>query len=159
MLGAPPPEPPPNVPSLPERGEKGGSGSVRERLEQHRKSPVCASCHAQMDPLGFALESFDAIGGWHATTEAEVSGVMPNGAHFQGPMGLRTILLSQRDQFASTVTAKLLAYALGRGLEYYDVPTVRRVVREAAPREYCWSSLVLGIVKSTPFLMRRSGRS
>ena len=159
ILGAPPPEPPPNVPGLPENGEKGGSGSVRERLEQHRKNPICASCHAQMDPMGFALESFDAIGGWHATSEAEVSGVMPNGAHFQGPVGLRTILLSRRDQFAGTVTAKLLAYALGRGLEYYDAPTVRKVMREAAPSEYRWSSLILGIVKSTPFLMRRSVQS
>ena len=159
ILGAPPPEPPPNIPGLPENGEKGGSGSVRERLEQHRKNPICASCHAQMDPLGFALESFDAIGGWHATSEAEVSGLMPDGTHFQGPMGLRTFLLSRRDQFAGTVTTKLLAYALGRGLEYYDAPTVRRILRDAAPNEYRWSSLILGIVKSTPFLMRRSAQS
>lgn len=160
MLGAPPPEPPPDVPGLPDRGEGGVPASVRDRLELHRANPVCASCHAPMDPLGFALENFDAIGSWRATSEAglpiDSSGTMPSGTQFEGPAGLRDVLLSRDDEFAGAVTEKLLAYAVGRGLEYYDRPSVRQILRDAASEEYRWSSIILGIVKSAPFQGRRS---
>ena len=160
ILGAPPPEPPPNVPGLPDRGEQGEPASVRERLERHRANPACAGCHAPMDPLGFALENFDAIGSWRATSEAgrpiDASATMPSGEAFEGPAGLRRVLLTRGEDFAATVTEKLLAYALGRGLEYTDRPTVRRIVRDAAADDYRWSSIVLGIVKSTPFQWRRA---
>ena len=160
MLGAPPPEPPPNVPGLPDRGEGGVPASVRDRLEQHRANPVCASCHAPMDPLGFALENFDAIGSWRATGEAglpiDASGTMPSGTRFEGPAGLRDVLLSRDEEFAGAVTDKLLAYALGRGLDYHDRPSVRQILRDASPDEYRWSSIILGIVNSAPFQGRRS---
>jgi hypothetical protein len=161
IVGADPPAPPPNVPALPERGDGGKRVSVRERLEQHRKSPVCAACHAPMDPFGFALENFDAIGTWRTAgeggTRIDASAEMPNGARFEGPGGLRSLLWDRRQQFASTVTEKLLAYALGRGLEYYDRPTVRKILRDAAPTDYRWSSIILGVVNSTPFRMRVKG--
>ena len=160
ILGAPPPEPPPNVPGLPDRGEGGEPASVRERLERHRANPACAGCHAPMDPLGFALENFDAIGTWRATSEAgqpiDASATMPSGVAFEGPAGLRRVLLSRGEDFAAAVTEKLLAYALGRGLEYTDRPAVRRILRDAAADDYRWSSIVLGIVKSTPFQWRRT---
>ena len=160
ILGAPPPEPPPNVPGLPDRGEGGEPASVRDRLERHRANPACAGCHAPMDPLGFALENFDAIGTWRATSEAglpiDSSATMPSGVAFEGPAGLRRVLLSRGEDFAAAVTEKLLAYALGRGLEYTDRPSVRRILRDAAADDYRWSSIALGIVKSTPFQWRRS---
>ena len=160
ILGAPPPEPPPNVPGLPDRGEGGEPASVRDRLERHRANPACAGCHAPMDPLGFALENFDAIGTWRATSEAglpiDSSATMPSGVVFEGPAGLRRVLLSRGEDFAAAVTEKLLAYALGRGLEYTDRPSVRRILRDAAADDYRWSSIALGIVKSTPFQWRRS---
>ena len=160
LLGAPPPEPPPNIPGLPDRGEGGEPASVRDRLERHRANPVCASCHAPMDPLGFALENFDAIGGWRAHSEAglpiDSSGTMPSGVQFEGPAGLRNVLLGRGHEFAGAVSEKLLAYAVGRGLEYYDRPTVRQILRDAAADDYRWSSIVLGIVKSAPFQWRRS---
>ena len=160
ILGAPPPEPPPNVPGLPDRGEEGEPASVRERLERHRANPACAGCHAPMDPLGFALENFDAIGAWRAAGEAglpiDSSATMPDGVDFAGPAGLRRVLLSRGEEFAGAVTEKLLAYALGRGLEVADRPAVRGILREAAADDYRWSSIVLGIVKSTPFQGRRS---
>ncbi len=160
ILGAPPPEPPPNVPGLPDRGEGGEPASVRERLERHRANPACAGCHAPMDPLGFALENFDAIGTWRADSEAgqpiDASATMPSGVAFEGPAGLRQVLLSRGEDFAAAVTDKLLAYALGRGLEYTDRPAVRRILRDAEADDYRWSSIVLGIVKSTPFQWRRS---
>ena len=159
MLGAPPP-PPPDVPALPDRGEGGRPASVRQRLEQHRENPVCANCHAPMDPLGFALEHFDAIGKWRATGEGggpiDASGVFPDGTGFEGLAGLKAMLLERREQFVWTVTEKLATYALGRGLEYYDMPALRGIIRDAAGDDYAWSSLVLGIVESTPFQMRRS---
>ena len=160
ILGTPPPPPPPNVPALKDRGENGEALSVRQRMEQHRANPACASCHARMDPLGFALENFDGIGRWRATSEAgtpiDPSGMLPDGTRFQGPVGLREIVLGQREQFVSTVTERLLTYALGRGVEYYDAPAIRKITREAAPDDYRWSSLISGIVRSTPFQMRRS---
>ena len=160
LLGAPPPEPPANVPGLPDRGEGGEPASVRERLERHRANPACAGCHAPMDPLGFALENFDAIGLWRNTSEAgqriDASATMPGGEAFEGPAGLRRVLLSRGEDFAATVTEKLLAYALGRGLEYTDRPAVRRILRGAEADDYRWSSIVLGIVKSAPFQWRRT---
>lgn len=160
ILGAPPPAPPPNVPDLPERGEGGRPASVRERLQQHRTNPVCATCHATIDPAGFALENFDGLGAWRTVDETgkpiDPSATMPNGVTVQGLAGLRAMLLGQREQFVGTVTERLMAYALGRTIEYYDRPTVRAIVRDAAASEYRWSSLILGVVKSPAFLMRRS---
>jgi hypothetical protein len=160
LLGTPPPQPPPNVPSLKDRGENGRPASVRERLEEHRKNAACAACHSQMDPLGFALENFDAIGKWRTAGEAgtpiDASGALPTGVQFEGPQGLRAFLLGRREQFVNAVTEKLLSYALGRGVEYYDLPAVRKIVRDATPGDYSWSSTILGIVQSAPFLMRKS---
>ncbi len=158
FLGAPPPPPPPNVPDLEEAGVGGKPASLRERLEQHRKSPACSTCHAQMDPLGFALENFDAIAKWRTTDETktpiDASGVLPDGTRFEGVAGLRSALLARREQFVGTVTQKLFTYALGRGLEYYDMPAVRAIVRDAAVHDYRWSAIITGIITSTPFQMR-----
>jgi hypothetical protein len=162
ILAAPPPAPPPNVPALEETSKDGKPRPVRDMLEAHRQNPVCASCHARMDPLGFALENFDGIGTWR-TTEGEkpvdASGTLPDGTHFEGPNGLRAILLNRHEEFVQAVTEKLLTYALGRGLEYYDAPAVRTITREADASDSRWSSLVAAIVKSTPFRMRRSRAS
>jgi mono/diheme cytochrome c family protein len=158
ILGTPPPPPPPNVPALKDTGESGKPASVRERMELHRKNPVCASCHARMDPLGFALENFDGIGRWRTADEGDTpidaSGVMPDGTKFQGVAGLRAALVAHREEFAYTVAEKLLTYALGRGLEYYDQPAVRKIVKAAAADDDRWSSVILGVVKSAPFQMR-----
>jgi len=157
LLGTPPPPPPPNVPGLKDRGENGQPATVRARLEEHRKNPVCAACHAPMDPLGFALENFDAVGGWRtadAGKPVDATGVLPGGATIQGPNGLRQALLDRRELFVRAFTEKLLSYALGRGLQPSDMPTVRAIVRDAAPHDYRWSFIVSGIVKSAPFLMR-----
>ena len=160
MLGTPPPPPPADVPALPGENETGTPRSVRERLAQHRSNPVCAACHAPMDPLGFALENFNAVGRWRATDAGapiDASAVLADGVtRFEGPAGLRAVLLARHDQFAQTVTEKLLTYALGRGLEYYDRPVVRQIARDAEATGYRWSDLVLGIVRSMPFQMRRS---
>jgi mono/diheme cytochrome c family protein len=160
VLGTPPPPPPPNVPALPERGNNGMATSVRERMEQHRSNPACASCHVRMDPLGFALENYDAIGRWRlhgeAGTPIDASGALPDGTRLVGVSGLRDHLAAQPDEFVATATEKLLAYALGRGVELSDRPAVRRIVRDSAASDHRWSSVILGIVRSTPFLMRRS---
>ena len=161
ILGTPPAPPPPNVPALRESGEDGvPPSSVRERMELHRRNPVCASCHAQMDPLGFALENFDAIGRWRTTGEGgtpiDPTAVLPNGVTISGPGELARVLVEQPDRFASTVVEKLLTYAIGRGVEYYDAPAVRTIVGAAAARDYRWSSLISGVVTSTPFQMRTS---
>ncbi len=158
IVGSPPPAPPPNVPALAENTPGGEAHSVRERLEAHRKNPVCASCHTRIDPLGFALENFDAVGAWRAQNEAgkpiDASGVLADGTPVDGPAPLRKALLSHSDDFAMTVTEKLMTYALGRGVEYYDEPAVRQIVRESKADGERWSSLILGIVKSVPFQMR-----
>jgi Protein of unknown function (DUF1585)/Protein of unknown function (DUF1588) len=129
-------------------------------MEQHRSNAACAVCHAQMDPLGFALENFNGVGEWRTVSEAgsavDASGVLPNGVKFNGPAELRKVLLSHPEQFGDTVTDRLLTYALGRGVEYYDQPAIRKITREAASGNYRWSSLILGIVNSTPFQMRIS---
>ena len=159
IFGTPPPPPPADVPDLPERGEDGQAATVRDRLERHRESPACSVCHAPMDPLGLALENYDAIGRWRLAGEAglpiDSSGQLPDGTAFEGPAGLRALLMQRREQFVGTLTEKLLAYALGRGPEYYDRPTIRSIVRKAAD-DYRWSSIIVGIVQSSPFRMRRS---
>jgi Protein of unknown function (DUF1588)/Protein of unknown function (DUF1585)/Protein of unknown function (DUF1592) len=162
LLGAPPPPPPPNVPALKENGEGGPATTVRARMEQHRKNPVCASCHAQMDPLGFALENFDAIGRWRsededAHTAIDASGTLLDGSRFTGPAEFRALLVKREYDFARTVVEKLLTYALGRGLESYDAPVVRQILRGAEPRGYRWSALIEGIVGSVPFQQRLAG--
>ena len=160
IVGSPPPEPPANVPALPDSGTEGQPASVRERLEEHRRNPVCASCHAPMDPLGFALENFDAIGSWRQLSEAgtpiDASGILPNGIEFEGVSGLHGHLVSDKPLFAETVTEKLLAFALGRGLQYYDRPTIRAIVRNAAADDYRWSALIKGIVRSPAFRLRQA---
>lgn len=159
LLGAPPPEPPPDIPALEEERD-GEPVSLREAMAQHRENPSCSVCHAPMDPIGFSLQNYDAIGGWRDLNEGgtpvDASGVLPDGAAFEGRAGLRDLLLDRPDDFVGTVTEKLLMYALGRGTEYYDTPVVRNIVRDAASGNYRWSSIILGIVKSTPFQMRRS---
>ena len=157
ILSAPPPAPPPNVPSLESSNKDGKPLSVRQMLEMHRANPACASCHARMDPLGLSLENFDAIGQWRATDAGhpiDASGTLLDGTQVEGPRQLRQALLAQKTQFVKTVTDKLLTYALGRGLEYYDAPTVRAIDRAAAADDYRWSSIILAIVKSVPFQMR-----
>ncbi len=160
VLGTPPAPPPPDIPPLPAGGEAGEPRTVRERLAQHRANPACAACHAPMDPLGFALENFDAIGRWRTSDAGfpvDASAVLADGVTtFDGPEGLRRVLLDRSEQFVETVVEKLLVYALGRGVESHDRPVIRGIVRRAAEDDYRWSSLVLGIVESAPFRMRRS---
>jgi hypothetical protein len=160
FLGVSPPPPLPNVPALKDTNAGGKVLSMRERMVQHRANPVCASCHSMMDPLGLALENFDGVGRWRMRSEAngtlDVSGTLPDGTSFDGPIGLRTALLKYSDAFVNTFTEKLLTYALGRGLEYYDAPAVRDIARHARADDYRFSSVVLGIVNSTPFKMRRA---
>ena len=160
LLSSPPPPPPPDVPSLDETGDDGRPRSMREAMEQHRANPACASCHAQMDPLGFALENFDAIGRWRERSESntpiDATGLLPDGRRFDGPAGLRAALLRAPEQFMHTVTEKLLTYALGRGVEHFDAPAIRRIVRNAVRDDYQFAAVVLGIVNSTPFQMRKT---
>jgi hypothetical protein len=160
LLGTPPPPPPPNVPDLKDKNEAGHLLSMRDRMVQHRANPVCASCHATMDPLGFSLENFDAVGRWRTRGESfapiDASGGLPDGTMFQGVAGLRQALLDQSELFLRTFTEKLLIYALGRGLESYDAPAVRTIVRDAGQQDYRLSALLMGIVQSTPFQMRRA---
>jgi mono/diheme cytochrome c family protein len=158
ILGAPPPPPPANVPELPE-GEKAQlTGSLRQRMEQHRANPACANCHAKMDPIGFALENYDAIGAFRTKDgefPIETAGVLPDGKAFQGPAELKSILKEKRNQFTRCLTEKLLIYALGRGLEYYDRRPVMKIQAALAKNDYKFSVLVTEIVKSDPFRMRR----
>ena len=159
ILGTPPPPPPPNVPALPERGRSGEVQSVRERLSAHRENPVCGACHNLIDPLGFALENFDAVGEWRAVDEAgkpiDASGSLVDGTRLDGPQDLRSHLLDHDESFVEAFTEKLLTYALGRGIMYFDRPWIREIVREAETDGYRWSSVVLGIVESRPFRMRK----
>ena len=156
ILGSPPPPPPADVPSLKDDATTRNM-NMRERMEQHRANPTCAVCHRSMDPLGFSLENFDGLGRWRDTmagVRIDASGVLPDGVKFDGPQGLRQILLSHKDQFIDTFTERLMTYALGRGVEEYDQPAIRKVTRAAAHDGARWSSIILGIVKSTPFQMR-----
>jgi hypothetical protein len=157
LLDAAPPPPPADVPNLDETGI-GTSASVRTQLEEHRKNPTCASCHRRMDPLGFGLENFDAVGKWRTMDgklPIDSTGQLPDGRTFQGPDELRTILTADRDQFARALTSKLLTYALGRGLERYDDRTVKLIATRLPARQYRFSALVLEIVNSLPFQSRR----
>jgi hypothetical protein len=157
LLGSPPPPPLPNVPQLRATTAEGQVLSMRQRMERHRANPVCASCHAMMDPLGLSLENFDAIGRWRtlgeSATPIDASGVAPDGLRFEGADGLRATLL-RSDRFVATLTEKMMTYALGRGLEYYDAPAVRAILRDGSRDEYRFSTLVLGVVQSAPFRMR-----
>ena len=160
ILGTPPPPPPPNVPAL-EETTAGKQLTMREAMEQHRANPVCASCHRMMDPPGLSLEPFDAVGRRRPPNQTkgamDVTGVLPDGTEFEGPAGLRQALLAHPDRFVTTVTEKLLTYALGRGVEYYDAPAVRTITRTAALDDYRLTALIMGVVKSTPFRMRSTG--
>ena len=159
LLGTPPPPPLPNVPPLRATDTSGVVLPMRERMERHRSNPVCASCHAMMDPLGLSLENFDAVGRWRTLGESsapiDATGSTPDGTRFEGPDGLRRTLLKS-DRFVATLTEKMLTYALGRGVEYYDAPSVRAIVRDAARDDYRFSALVVGVVQSTPFRMRKT---
>jgi Protein of unknown function (DUF1592)/Protein of unknown function (DUF1588)/Protein of unknown function (DUF1585)/Protein of unknown function (DUF1587)/Protein of unknown function (DUF1595)/Planctomycete cytochrome C len=160
IFDLPIPPPPPGVDTNIDNKPGAAQKSIRERLAEHRKLATCNSCHSVIDPLGFALENFDVIGGWRTVDErghpVDATGATPGGDKLEGLAGLRALLLAQPEQFPRTVTTKLMAYALGRRLEYYDRPAVRQIVRNAAPENYRWSSLILGIVKSPTFLMRSS---
>ena len=160
LLGSPPPPPPPNVPSLKDDATA-QKMTMRQRMEQHRANPTCAACHKVMDPLGFALENFDGLGTWRASTAPgsgpiDASGTLPDGTAFIGPAGLRDVLMKKQDMFVENFTERLMTYALGRGVEEYDYAALRKIAREAAPDNQKWSSIILGIVKSTPFRMRRA---
>jgi hypothetical protein len=160
LLDAAPPPPPADVPNLDETGI-GTSASVRMQLEEHRKNPTCASCHRRMDPLGFGLENFDAVGAWRTMDgklPIDATGQLPDGRTFEGPDELRSILTADKDQFARTLTSKLLTYALGRGLERYDAKTVRTIAARLPEQQYRFSALVLEIVNSLPFQSRRPWR-
>jgi len=159
VLGTPPPPPPPLVKSLPPNDKPVDGLSLRQRLEAHRKNPECAGCHQRMDPLGFALENFDAIGQWRTNISGQPvdsSGVLPGGEKFEGPAELKKILLKHKEDFVRNLTEKMLAYALGRGLEYYDMPTVKEISQTVARNDYRSSVLIAEIVKSYPFQFRRT---
>jgi len=159
IIGAPPPAPPPNVPALDE-STMAANLSMRQRLAAHRNNAVCASCHRTIDPVGFSLENFNAVGQWRDLEVDErpvdASGAVPGGREFRGVDGLEEALLAHPELFVTTLTENLLTFALGRGVELYDAPAVRKIVRDAAKDEYRFSSLLLGIVKSVPFQMRRA---
>jgi mono/diheme cytochrome c family protein len=162
LLGTPPPPPPADVPDLVAKKD-GKALSLRAQMEQHRSNAVCAACHARMDPIGFALENYDGVGKWRdedAGVRIDATGKLPDGTEFSGPAGLTQLMVTKyREDFVRTVTEKLMTYALGRGVEHYDNPTVRAIARQAALDNYRMSSLILSIVKSTPFQMRRASES
>jgi hypothetical protein len=161
LLSSAPPPPPADVPSLKTEGKEPGKPmTLREAMTLHRAAPSCAGCHARMDPIGFAMENFDAVGRWRdrdGENPIDSTGVFPDGTKFDGIAGLKRELLRQPEQFVGTVAGRLLMYAIGRNLQYYDAPSVRAIVRDAAPGKYTLSSLVLGVVKSRPFQMREAG--
>jgi hypothetical protein len=159
LLGTPPPPPPPNVPSL-KNDATTAKLTMRQRMEAHRANPACAVCHKQMDPLGFALENFDGLGSYRVSygpgaPAIDASGTLPDNTPFQGPAGLRDVLMKKKDMFIETFTEQLMTYALGRGVEEYDHAALRKITRDAAKDNQKWSSIILGIVNSTPFQMRR----
>ena len=162
LLGAPPPPPPPDVPELKPKTSDGRALSMREQMNAHRANSVCAACHARMDPLGFALENYDAVGRWRtkdADAVIDAAGKLPDGTKFNGPAELKQLLLTRhRDEFVTTITEKLLTYALGRALEADDAPVVRAIVREAAQDDYRLPALINAIIKSRPFQMRKHSR-
>jgi hypothetical protein len=156
LVGAPPPPPPANVPELKDN-TVASTLSVRDRLQQHRANEACASCHNSIDPVGFALENFDAVGRWRefeAGEPIDASGGFLDGSEFLGPSGLEQALLNRPELFVRTLTEQLMTYALGRGTEYYDAPAIRKIVAAVRDDEYRFSRLIIGIVQSTPFQMR-----
>ena len=156
LMGTPPPPHPPNVPELKDQAQL--MGSLREKMEQHRANPACANCHASMDQIGFALENFDAIGRYREKDgefEIDPAGELPGGASFSGPAELKEILKGRREQFVRCLTEKLLTYALGRGLEYYDRPAVNRILQTMKDQDDRFSVLCIAIVESEPFRYRR----
>jgi hypothetical protein len=160
LLNAPPPPPPPNVPDL-EQTQLGADATLRQRMEVHRANAVCASCHSKMDPIGFGLENFDAIGNWRdkdGKSPIDASGKLPDGRAFNGPVELAKMLRSQSDAFAECIAEKIMIYALGRGLEAYDRPALKKIGAGVSAGQYRFSSLVLEIVKSLPFQMRKGER-
>jgi hypothetical protein len=160
ILNAPPPPPPPNVPPLPEPDESGRVSTMRERMEEHRRNPVCANCHRLFDPIGLAMENFDAVGRWRMRdggslgSPIDASGELLDGTRVDGVVSLRQALLRQPELFVGTVVEKLMTFALGRGVAADDMPVVRTIIREAARNDYRFSTVVLGIVNSAPFTMR-----
>ena len=159
ILGTPPPSPPQNVPDIEENHPGEEARSLRARLEAHRRNPTCASCHRVMDPLGFALENFDGLGQWREKEPGgaiDPRGQLADGTQIDGPVALRKAVLERRDMFVRTLTEKLMTYGLGRGMELEDRPLVREVARSAAARDYRWSAIVLGIVRSAPFQMKKA---
>ena len=160
ILGIPPPPPPDDVPALPENQSEVVVLTMRERMAQHRANPACAQCHEVMDPIGLVFENFDAIGRVRVVNSdqpaIDTKGNLPGGKPLVGVNGLRTDLLSNPNAFVGTMSEKLMTYALGRGLEYYDAPAIRKVLEHAAKEDYRFSSLVVAIVNSTPFQMRRT---
>jgi hypothetical protein len=164
LLGTPPAPPPPNVPTLAENRPGQKAQTVRQRIEQHRANPTCMGCHGVMDPLGFALENFDTVGQYHAQdaqalTPIDTSGVLPDGTAIKGPDDLRRALAARPDQFVQALTENLLTYALGRGIDYPDMPAVRKIVRAAAADDYRFESIVLGIISSDAFRKREAPNS
>src|SRR5204863_9769143 len=158
ILGTPPPPPLPNVPALKDNTVS-ATLSVRERLAEHRANAACASCHDLMDPVGFALENFDAVGRWRTYEDGvpvDVSGGLPDGSKFEGVDALEQGLLKRPELFVATFAEKLLTFALGRGIETYDGPAIRKIVKEAGADDFRFSSVILGVVNSTPFQMRKS---
>jgi hypothetical protein len=161
LLGSPPPPPPPNVPPF-EQTAGAKPRTIRERMELHRANPACASCHRSMDALGFTLENFNAVGAWRtrdAGADVNAEGTMADGQPAVGVTGLRAALMKHPDVFVQTLTEKLMTYGLGRGLQEYDMPVVRRVVRDAGGQDRKFSAIIMGIVKSAPFQMRRKSDS
>ncbi len=159
ILGVPPPPPPPNVPALEEAKAALKKMTMRERLSEHRKNPACSGCHKLMDPVGFSLENFDAVGRWRQAedgTPVDVSGGLPDGAKFVGVAGLEKALLTRPELFATTITEKLLTYSLGRGVEFSDAPAVRQIVRQAQKSDFRFSSFIQGIAGSPSFQLRRA---
>jgi hypothetical protein len=157
IFGTPVPPPPPDVPPLKENAEGETPKTLREQMAEHRANPACATCHKIMDPVGFALENFDAVGEWRSREPGgpiDASGQLADGTQINGVVGLRDALTRHPETFVSTMTEKLLTYGLGRGLDYYDMPIVRSIVRDAAASDYRFSAIVMGIVRSTPFQMR-----
>jgi hypothetical protein len=156
LLGMPPPPPPGDVPDLQEAGDDGRKRSMREQMEAHRRNPACAACHVRMDPLGFAMEQFDAIGRWRTMTAGQPihpSAAFPDGTVIDGVRGVRTLVTGRRELFVETFTSKMLMYALGRRVDYRDQPAIRKIAREAAAQDHRWSAIIAGIVRSAPFRM------
>jgi hypothetical protein len=158
LLASPPPPPPPTVPSLKTENEKSGEQlSLRDAMIRHRADPACANCHARMDPIGFALENFDAVGKWRdqdAGKPVEVKSTLADGTVVDGVAGVKSLLLKDPDRFVGAIAQKLLMYGIGRNVQYFDAPAVRKIVHDAASSDYKFSALVLGVAKSAPFQMR-----